>query len=187
MSTTIAQLEMPQDCPIGPITAGVTDAGVSMLTFRSLEDAQDLIEDASKRTKTAAVHGEHPVLDQLQAELSAFFDGALTQFTVPIDAPGTTWESRVWNALREIPFGTTTSYGEIARKLDNPGGSRAVGLANGRNRVAILIPCHRVIASDGSLHGYASGLERKKWLLEHEQAVAGVETGLFGSCERTPS
>ena len=108
-------------------------------------------------------------LDHLRRELDAYFAGSLRRFIVPLDLRGTAFRLQTWAALREIPFGTTISYGELARRVDRPTGQRAVGAANGANPIAIVVPCHRVIAADGSLHGYGGGLERKAWLLEHEQ------------------
>ncbi|HEY1457504.1 MAG TPA: methylated-DNA--[protein]-cysteine S-methyltransferase [Solirubrobacteraceae bacterium] len=103
-------------------------------------------------------------------QLDAYFAGTLTDFDLPLAMRGTDFQSRVWEALREIPYGQTASYGELARWVGSPGASRAVGLANGRNPVAIIVPCHRVIGADGSLTGYGGGLDRKVWLLEHEAA-----------------
>jgi len=104
-------------------------------------------------------------------QLGAYFAGELTDFDLRLAPHGTDFQRRVWAALRTIPYGTTTSYGELAAELGNPGASRAVGLANGRNPIAIIVPCHRVIGSDGTLTGYGGGLDRKRWLLDHEQAV----------------
>lgn len=100
-------------------------------------------------------------------ELDAYFSGTLTRFTVPLAPNGTTFQKQVWNALLDIPFGSTTTYGALAKQLGNPGAMRAVGAANGANPIWLLIPCHRVVGSQG-LHGYAGGLERKAWLLRHE-------------------
>ncbi len=103
-------------------------------------------------------------------QLTAYFAGELTDFDLPLAPRGTDFQLRVWAALRTIPYGQTTSYGELAAQLGNPGASRAVGLANGRNPIAIIVPCHRVIGSDGGLTGYGGGLDRKRWLLDHERA-----------------
>jgi methylated-DNA-[protein]-cysteine S-methyltransferase len=105
-------------------------------------------------------------------QLEDYFAGRAVEFDIPLSLAGTEFQRRVWTALREIPHGETISYGELARRLGMPGASRAVGLANGRNPIAIVIPCHRVIGADGSLTGYGGGLERKAWLLRHEAGVA---------------
>lgn len=165
------------DTPMCPVTAAATDRGVCLLEFgspdRLAREQADLEALLGEPFRDAA----HPLLDLLETELAAYFAGTLTRFTVPLHTPGTDWQRRVWDALCRIPFGETTSYGRLAEYLDSPGGSRAVGLANGQNRVAIVVPCHRVIASDGTLHGYAGGLERNRWLLDHEAVHAG--RGLF--------
>ncbi len=104
-------------------------------------------------------------------QLAAYFEGRLTQFSLPLAARGTPFQRRVWTGLREIPYGETWSYGQLAGKVGNPAAARAVGLANGRNPIAIVIPCHRVIGSDGSLTGYGGGLDRKRYLLDLEARV----------------
>ena len=104
-------------------------------------------------------------------QLEEYFTGARRTFDVPLSLTGNPFEQRVWRALREIPYGETTSYGEIARRIGSPDAPRAVGLANGRNPVAVIVPCHRVIGADGSLTGYGGGLERKRLLLDLEAGV----------------
>jgi methylated-DNA-[protein]-cysteine S-methyltransferase len=101
-------------------------------------------------------------------QLREYFAGTRQQFDLPLQPEGTEFQRRVWRALTEIPFGETLSYGQLARHIENPNASRAVGLANGRNPIAVIIPCHRVIGADGSLTGFGGGLARKQWLLEHE-------------------
>jgi methylated-DNA-[protein]-cysteine S-methyltransferase len=114
----------------------------------------------------------HPVLAEAVAQLEAYFAGDRKDFDLPLAAAGTPFQQRVWAALREIGYGETATYGEIARRLGMPpGASRAVGLANGRNPIAIVVPCHRVIGSNGKLTGYAGGLDRKERLLSLEQSV----------------
>jgi methylated-DNA-[protein]-cysteine S-methyltransferase len=114
-----------------------------------------------------------PVLDEARRQLRAYFAGELDDFDLPLAARGTDFQTRVWARLAEIPFGATASYGEIAAQLGlPPGGSRAVGLANGANPIAIVVPCHRVIGANGMLTGYAGGIERKKYLLDLESARA---------------
>ena len=102
-------------------------------------------------------------------QLRAFFRGELEQFDLPLKPEGTAFQQRVWSDLQKIPYGQTISYGELARRLGNPAASRAVGLANGSNPIAIIIPCHRVIGSNGKLTGYGGGLHNKQWLLEFER------------------
>jgi len=115
---------------------------------------------------------EDATVDPLPAtvrQLAEYFDGKRRAFDLPLlRMQGTEFQQKVWRTLTEIPYGATWSYGELARRIDNPNASRAVGLANGRNPISILVPCHRVIGADGSLTGYGGGLERKQWLLAHE-------------------
>ena len=175
MGMTLIALNI--DTPLCPMRAATTDTGICLLEMGSPERRSREIDELEAAFNEPMIEGTHPLLDQLKGELEAYFNGDLQSFSVPLDTPGTDWQTRVWNELVQIPFGETTSYGELATRLGNPGGSRAVGLANGRNRVSIVIPCHRVIASDGTLHGYGGGLDRKRWLLDHEQIHAGA--GLF--------
>jgi methylated-DNA-[protein]-cysteine S-methyltransferase len=109
----------------------------------------------------------------VREQLDAYFAGELGAFDLDVDPQGTPFQRRVWDELRRIPFGETISYSELARRLGDPKLVRAVGVANGRNPISIVIPCHRVIGADGSLVGYGGGLERKRWLLEHEAVAAG--------------
>ena len=107
-------------------------------------------------------------------QLDDYFAGALTRFDLPLAPAGSEFQQRVWAALQEIPYGQTESYGELAERIGSPGGARAVGLANGKNPIGIIIPCHRVVGADGSLTGYGGGLDRKKQLLELETRVGGA-------------
>jgi methylated-DNA-[protein]-cysteine S-methyltransferase len=104
-------------------------------------------------------------------QLTAYFAGGLTEFDLPLQMPGTAFQQQVWSALKTIDYGTTISYGELAQQIGQPKASRAVGLANGRNPVSIIVPCHRVIGANGKLTGYGGGVERKQWLLNHERLV----------------
>jgi methylated-DNA-[protein]-cysteine S-methyltransferase len=108
------------------------------------------------------------------AQLAAYFAGALTGFDLPLDPAGTPFQQDVWLALRAIPYGQTVSYGELAARLGAPRASRAVGLANGKNPISIIVPCHRVVGSDGSLTGYGGGVERKRFLLDLEQHLTAA-------------
>jgi AraC family transcriptional regulator of adaptative response/methylated-DNA-[protein]-cysteine methyltransferase len=167
------------ETPLCPMTAAATDRGVCLLEFGTPERLAQQQSDLERLLGEPFRDAGHPLLVRLDQELHAYFAGELNNFTVPLDTPGTDWQRRVWDGLLRIPFAQTTTYGRLAEQLGNPGGSRAVGLANGQNRVAILIPCHRVIASDGTLHGYAGGLDRKRALLDHEALHAGQ--GLFNT------
>ncbi|HVN83571.1 MAG TPA: methylated-DNA--[protein]-cysteine S-methyltransferase [Candidatus Binatia bacterium] len=112
-----------------------------------------------------------PLLARTLRELQAYFAGGLRRFTVPLDLAGTEFQQRVWRTVASVPFGSTTSYGAVARAIGEPGKARAVGAANGANPVPIIVPCHRIIGADGSLTGYGGGLPLKLWLLRHEGAL----------------
>ena len=116
--------------------------------------------------------GIDPVLIEARRELVAYFDARLRTFEIPLAPNGTDFQRRVWTALTKIPYGKTISYADLARRIRNTAAVRAVGAANGRNPIPIIVPCHRVIGSDGSLTGFGGGLDRKRWLLEHEGALA---------------
>jgi methylated-DNA-[protein]-cysteine S-methyltransferase len=111
------------------------------------------------------------VLARAGQQLGEYFAGTRTTFDIPLDAPGTAFQRRVWDALRAIPYGTTLSYGELARRLGDVRATRAVGAANGKNPIPIIVPCHRVVGANGALTGFGGGLDRKRWLLEHEGAL----------------
>ncbi len=123
-------------------------------------------------------HGAR-ALQPLVDQLNAYFAGELQAFDVPLHMQGTPFQLSVWRALLEIPYGETTSYGEIARRVGTPQGSRAVGLANGSNPIAIVVPCHRVIGSNGKLTGYGGGLNNKETLLALERKHAGAQAALY--------
>lgn len=131
----------------------------------------------SKRpnTDTWTEDREHPVLKKTAEQLDEYFKGRRRRFELPLKFNGTEFQQRVWRALTAIPFGETRTYGQLARQLDNPSACRAVGLANGKNPIAVIVPCHRVIGADGSLTGFGGGLPRKEWLLSHE-GFAGIRT-----------
>lgn len=118
-------------------------------------------------------------LSEARLQLERYFAGELTGFTVPLAPSGTPFQRSVWAALGDIPFGDVISYGELARRLGAPAAVRAVGGANGRNPIPIVVPCHRVIGADGSLTGFGGGIERKRWLLRHEGVLGGVPAGLW--------
>ena len=118
--------------------------------------------------------GVTPILRKAASELEAYFTGRLRAFSLPVELAGTSFQVSVWEQVGRIPFGATASYGEIARAVDSPSAVRAVGGAQGANPVPIVIPCHRVIGADGTLTGYGGGLATKKWLLDHEDALAAA-------------
>jgi methylated-DNA-[protein]-cysteine S-methyltransferase len=160
-TTTVRTLSTSMESPIGDLTITAEDG---LLTGVHMHEQRHFPAIPASVQRDDA--GLAPIVEQLQA----YFAGELTDFELPMSARGTEFQRRVWEALCDIPYGETISYGELARWVGNPKASRAVGLANGRNPIAIVIPCHRVIGSDGSLTGYGGGLERKVWLLEHEAA-----------------
>ena len=150
--------------PVGPLTITATGGLIYGLFMDSQRHAPPV--------DRSWVRDEAPFAEQT-AQLDAYFAGSPVEFDVPLSLSGTEFQRRVWAELQEIPLGETISYGELARRLGTPGASRAVGLANGRNPVAIVVPCHRVIGANGRLTGYGGGLERKAWLLRHEAEICG--------------
>ena len=157
--------------PVGTLRAQADDVGLRALDFHERE-----MPAMSAADTVVSESADHPVLVQTVRELAEYFAGERQTFTIPLSPQGTAFEKRTWAALLQIPFGQTRTYGQQAATLGMPNASRAVGGANGRNHIAIVIPCHRVIGANGSLTGYGGGMARKKWLLEHEARVAGVHT-----------
>lgn len=147
--------------PFGPLTLHANARGLCAIDFRAGADEPG--------------EGEAH-LDHAARELTAYFDTPQTRFTVPLAPEGTAFQQEVWKLLREIPAGQTATYGDLAKRLGKPGSSRAVGAANGANPIPIIVPCHRVVGSDGTLTGYAGGLEMKRALLRHEARVPLVLT-----------
>jgi AraC family transcriptional regulator of adaptative response/methylated-DNA-[protein]-cysteine methyltransferase len=154
--------------PLGPMYACATAAGICLLEFTDRRMLETEFKDLRKRLDAVILPGTNAHLQQLRTELSAYFAGTLQQFSVALHTPTTPFRQQVWHELQTIPYGTTRSYKEQAIRIGKPKAVRAVASANGHNRVAIVIPCHRVIGSDGSLTGYAGGLARKQWLLDLE-------------------
>jgi AraC family transcriptional regulator of adaptative response/methylated-DNA-[protein]-cysteine methyltransferase len=165
------------DTPLGPMVAGATDAGLCLLEFTDRRMLEAQMRRLQSLLKQPLVPGDHPHLTHAREELSRYFDRQLTGFTVPLVFRGTPFEERVWRELCRIPYGGTLSYAALAARVDSPGAQRAVGRANGMNRIAIIIPCHRVVNSDGKLGGYGGGLWRKHWLLGLESAPPAGSTG----------
>ncbi len=152
--------------PVGPLLLAASDAGVAFCLFRG-DEAESL---AAKRG-AVIVDGKNHHLLAARDWLSAFFDGELHRPLPALDPHGSEFYRAVWDQLIKIPVGETRSYGEISRALHRPGASRAVGMANGANPIAVIVPCHRVIGSDGKMVGYGGGMPRKQWLLAHEHAI----------------
>lgn len=163
------------DTPLGPAIAGATDEGLCLLEFTDRRMLEAQLTRLRALLKQPLVPGRHPHLTLAAAELKRYFDGTLSTFTVPLVYRGTPFEERVWRELTRIPYGETISYAELASRVHAPGGQRAVGRANGMNRVSIVIPCHRVVNSDGKLGGYGGGLWRKHWLLALERRARTKE------------
>ena len=160
------------ESPLGPLVAGANDDGVCLLEFTERRMLEAQFATLRKRFQCAIVPGDNEHLTKLKEELTAYFAGTLKEFTVPLVYPGSPFQTRVWDGLCEIPYGQTWSYEELARHVGSPRGQRAVGHANGLNRIAILIPCHRVVNKDGKLGGYGGGLWRKQFLLDLERGEA---------------
>lgn len=147
--------------PIGTLTLSSNGRALTRLWLTDT----DLGDDGTVPSE------EDAVLAAARDQLEAYFDMRLRQFDLPLEPQGTEFQRRVWDSLKRIPFGETISYAELARRVDNPKAVRAVGAANGRNPLMIIVPCHRVIGADGSLTGFGAGIERKRWLLDHETRV----------------
>ena len=159
------------DSPIGPLLLTATERGLSRLYMDAPRYAP-LVPHPEWR-EDAAQHA--PQLAQARTQLDEYFAGRRTQFEIALDLHGTPFQQSVWRALMDIDYGETISYGELARRIANPKAVRAVGWANGRNPVSIVVPCHRVIGADGSLTGYGGGVDRKQFLLELEARHARTE------------
>ncbi len=152
------------DSPLGPLTLVVNAEGFLCALYNDGQKYYPDAEELGERDDTIAASAV--------AELAEYFAGTRAAFSVPTAASGTDFQRRVWAALTGIPAGQTRTYGEIAGQLGRPGASRAVGAATGRNPISIIVPCHRLVGASGAMTGYAGGVARKVWLLEHERALA---------------
>ncbi|QRN03194.1 methylated-DNA--[protein]-cysteine S-methyltransferase [Legionella sp. MW5194] len=157
------------DTPLGPMMAVASDTQLYLLEFIERRGLEREIERLRQKARAAIVPGSAPPIDRIERELQAYFTGTLTAFTTPLCLMGTPFQRQVWDTLRQIPSGQTRSYTEVAQALGKPFACRAVANANGANQLAIVIPCHRIINSNGELGGYGGGIAKKKWLLEHER------------------
>ena len=160
--------------PLGPLVAGATSEGVCLLEFTDRRMLETQFATVRKLFKCPAVPGTNRHLELLKDELGRYFAGTLQSFSVPVVYPGTQFQRRVWDELQRIPYGATRPYEELAVAVGAPGAQRAVGRTNGLNRIAIVIPCHRVVNKNGELGGYGGGLHRKKYLLEMERSNVGT-------------
>lgn len=155
--------------PLGPMYACSTSKGICLLEFTDRKMLETEFKELTKLVRAKIIVGKNLYLKEVEKQVLEYFRGERYVFDIPIDAPGTDFQKEVWDKLKDIPFGSTLSYQEMANSLNRPKAVRAVANANGHNRISIIIPCHRIIGSDNSLVGYGGGLPRKKWLLEHER------------------
>ena len=155
--------------PLGPMVAMASDEGVCLLEFVERKMLETQIKRVIKYLNCVIVPGFNKHLKNLKIQLEEYFSGKRTEFELPLNMPGTKFQLSVWKQLQKLPYGKTTSYEDVAKKIENKNAVRAVATANGDNRLAIIIPCHRVIGKDGKLRGYGGGLWRKKWLLDFEE------------------
>jgi AraC family transcriptional regulator, regulatory protein of adaptative response / methylated-DNA-[protein]-cysteine methyltransferase len=162
------------ESPVGPLLAGARPEGICLLEFTDRRALEAQFATVRQHFECAVVPGKHDHLDHLKEELASYFAGSLREFTVPLIYPGTPFQQKVWDQLRKIPYGQTMSYEAMADAVGAPGAQRAVGRANGQNRIGIVIPCHRVVNKSGKLGGYGGGLWRKEFLLALERKTSGL-------------
>jgi len=156
--------------PLGPMFAGATDDGICLLEFTDRRMLEKQLATLTRRLDATIIAGTHPHIALLQEQLSEYFAGERREFDLPLVVPGTDFQREVWDSLMQVPYGETWSYAQQAAFMGRPKAVRAVAVANGYNRISIVIPCHRIIGSDGSLTGYGGGLPRKQRLLEIEKS-----------------
>lgn len=156
------------DSPVGPLICGATEDAVCLLEFCEGGSVEGRLDALRKRHAATLSRGSSALLESLQVQLAEYFGGARRTFDAPLAFSGTPFQQQVWSMLRQIPYGATWSYLDVASRLGDPQATRAVGAANGANPIAIVIPCHRVVNADGKLGGYGGGLWRKRILLDLE-------------------
>lgn len=154
--TRVTVLYTVVDTPIGPLLATAGDSGALTGLWFDRPPGEGWLREGA-------------TFAALREQVDAYFAGDLREFDLPLAPAGTPWQRAVWEALMDVPYGATLSYGELAARLGRPSACRAVGAANGRNPISVIVPCHRLVGSTGALTGYGGGLERKAWLLEHER------------------
>jgi len=159
------------DSPLGPIIAISDDQALYLLEFFGRKGLERGVERLRNRTQSNITPGMTSIIHSIEEELHHYFEGKLRKFKTPLVYQGSLFQKTVWEALKKIPLGKTQSYADIAKAIGKPTAFRAVANANGANQLAIIIPCHRVINSNGALGGYGGGLSRKEWLLHHEKRL----------------
>ncbi len=160
------------DSPVGPLTIIASERGLRAILWP--DDGADRVPDADLGDDdTSDIPDIDAILSDVESQLVEYFAGARTEFDVALDAVGTAFQQEAWRALRAIPFGETVSYGDQAERMGDRNKARAVGAANGRNPISIVVPCHRVVGSNGALTGFAGGVDIKRFLLDHERKVSG--------------
>jgi len=163
------------ETPLGTMVAGATDQGVCLLEFADRPLLPTQLQRVEAQLGRKPTPGDHRYLVTLEEQLAGYFAGERKDFDIPLVLAGTAFQERVWRCLLEVPYGRTISYDDLAGRAGSPGGSRAAGGANGNNRIAIVVPCHRVIRANGDLGGYGGGIRRKRRLLDLEAGeVQGV-------------
>ena len=159
--------------PLGPMIAAASASGLCLLEFSDRRMLETQFKRLAQRTGALIAPGTNPVIEQTQRELEDYFAGRRTYFTIPLEPAATAFQKEAWRALSEIPYGETRSYATQAKSIGRPSAVRAIARANGDNPIAVIVPCHRVVGSDGKLTGYGGGLHRKRFLLDLEKRVAG--------------
>ncbi len=164
----------PINTPLGVMIAGATAEGLCLLEFEDQPGLQAKINDLKRLLNVRFLEGKNPHIIQAEEELKEYFEGIRQQFHVSLISPGTDFQMKVWDNLKGIPYGVTISYEQQSENIGNPAAIRAIAHANGCNRISIIIPCHRVIGKNKKLTGYSGGIERKRWLLLHENKYSTV-------------
>ncbi len=159
--------------PLGQMITIASKDGLYLLEFEGRRNLDKEIEQLKVKTKATIVPGENQIISSIKNELDQYFAGILQEFKTPVVLLGSLFQNQIWGELQKIPFGQTRSYAGIALGIARPTAFRAVAMANSTNQLAIIIPCHRVINKNGAMGGYAAGLDRKKWLINHETSLVG--------------
>ncbi len=167
MNDTLTMYRTTMPSPVGELTLVADDTALRTISWNTDEYGRDIEGDV-----VDVASDEHPMLALATHQLEEYFDGSRTEFDVPLAPEGTPFQQQAWSVLRSIPFGATMSYGEQAAALGDRKRARAVGAANGRNPIPIIVPCHRVVGSNGHLTGFGGGIDAKAWLLDHERVVS---------------